>query len=566
MSANLTAARVTRPRTRDVIKLSKDGKYHFNPSQLKDIVVNVPPVFAQAGYYLVAVQAPNGNMNVGLTNKINIADISTIDDVTRLFQVKKIVSGPETLKEKKERKELFQNLVFSLGSEHEAKEGNLWVRSSLDTEYIRIEAASKNLQAVVDVLAAHMIVHPTDEYFRDRIFDLVCQALTAQVKYLQSFVGASEKEKTSLGDVLVEHGVPAWFYSRFGSQKFEHPRDKPLWTVFFKASIEKSLFLTIHEVRSPKIQEMFMEFPGFEELAIFVNALTVNDDNVEDSKKSKLFVPPRGFEAEIISEIKPARAPVDTSSFKEESLIWNVSRMGLLGVTNPNGHRDQLWRDLFGVEVEQGEKFNPKDLLAKSQVQKYDLYTKPTEKMIMDHMSNAGIPARLVPKVRDFVHILFPKEKHKDEEKAFPWKRLDMFEISYKYQFWGDQKRRLHDKVPRSVDALIKVDRNTDSFRKFAESEYFKKHLTLKGGTSNESIPNSALTQRSLALLAKVKKHETFSYMAPILRTYLGSFVNPKFMDLAATEISMRLANYVEGDFEDDEASEEEEDSGLADF
>jgi len=577
MSAQPTTARTTGSGRNQTIKLAKDGKFHLTVSQFQDIVVNVPPTFSQAGLFLVAAQAPNGTMNVGLTDKFNIGDLKPIEDVNRLFGIRKIISGPETVKEKAENKINLQNMVYRLAKKESLEYDQIWVRSSLDTEFLRIQTSSMYLEDALNKVASFNDVHESDRLFRKTICILIQGCLMAQVGYLQTFVGETEKEKLPLGHFLLEAGVPSWFYNRFALQKFDHPRDKPMWTIFFRSSLEKSFVLTLEEALHDKVKSNLELFPGVLEVQFYASSIEVHQDDKEALKKSKLIVPPRGFEKNVISDIKPARPPVDLTRFKDETLIWNSSRFGLLGVSNPNGDRVALWKQLYGVDVD--EKFSPQQAMLDTKVTVLDLYKNPTENMVVTFMEKIGIPARLMHLVKAKRRFLFPTKAEWDETLKIEAKEdgVPLVMVPYKMgiQFTSEffpevlQEEILAIKRDNKffISSLIKTDRDRDDYKSFMSSSFYERTFGSQVKKKAVGMPNSALTKTALTLVKKIGGHDKFSFMTDQVKIYLGSFIDKRLMDIAAVEISNRLANYDEEIFfDEDNPPIQEEAAELNDF
>jgi len=587
MSAQPTTARTTSSGKNQSIKLARDGKFHLTVSQFQDVVVNVPVMFSQAGLFLVAAQAPNGTMNVGLTDNFNVGDLKPIEDVNRLYGIKKIISGPETIKEKAENKMNLQHVVYRLVKQ-EALKDQIWVRSSLDTEFLRIQSSSRFLEDALDKVASFNDVHDSDRLIRRAICQMIQGCFEAQVDYLRTFVGESEKDKVPFGEFLLKFGVPAWFYNRFALQKFDHPRDKPMWTIFFRSSLEKSFTLTLEEANDPAIAQSLENFPGFAELSHYTNSIVVEQDDKEDASKSKFFVPPRGFEKDIIADIKPARLPTDMSKFKDMSMIWNMSRFGLLGVSNPNGDRVALWKELFDVNIE--EKFSPADAMKETKRVAYDLYLKPSIPTVGKFMEKVGLPARLAKTVTDNRQNLFPTmeewntkykvyEEVKIEGKEIPDRKWNVprirvpMEIGFVYDpTLGptiNQSEILELRRERSncVSSMIRFDDGRDDYKDFESSAFFERTFVPPNKKKASSMPNSALTNTAMLLVKRIANHPQFAFMGDQVKIFLGSFISRKLMDLAAVEISNRLANYDEEIFFDDQAPPEEEDvPELANF
>jgi len=517
-------------------------------------MVNVPPVFAQAGLSIIAAQTPAGVMNVGLTGDFNLAKLKPIDDIGKLAAIRRLIAGPEAQKEKEENRIILQNVVFSIMAEKNIDKEKVLVKSNFDTENIRVQQAFANLKTNNKLILAAGTTSEADVYMKATSLEMIERIHDALIMYLCSLISEEETEKIPLSDFIIGKGVPAWVYTRFALMKLELHQDKPYWSLFFKQSMEKSITFTLREVMNSEIREAMEGFPGFNDLVQYCEHVKEHFPEKEgDDNKIKFLILPRGLEYDLIlNDLSGARAFVDTTTFKDYSFLWNTSRLGMLGISNPYGDRYALYKSYFGIEIEpDDEKASFKDEVKKIGP-KYvpELCYAPTKVRIQGFFQNVGIPARLSDLVDYLGPGLFPgplTERPEEEVKLNPeWKEKfpptsrSPIAIGDKKTLYPERVIR-YKRIKRTYLDLATVERNSDRFREFEKTPYFQKNLTLKVSISRPRDGGAALTKKALGCVKIVAKTEAVRYLAPAIQNFLSGFSVQEIMDLAADDIVNRL-------------------------
>jgi hypothetical protein len=550
----MSTANNARRRKDDVIRMNKEGKYLLNPSQLGQVRVNVPNAFIQAGVSIALVQTPAGIVNVGLTHDFDVGKLKPIDDLGKLFQIKKIVSGPEARKEKRENRQLLQNFVFNTMVDKSIKTDDLVVRNGLDAELVRYVHAVEILEENEVIVLAAARTCELDKYLVSFVLNQMDRAHVAIMDFLMSYVSDRETEKKPFKDFLMEAGVTQWVYSKVAQSKIEIGRDQPFWTLFYKTSMEKSIVLTVEEVEKAAIKEAYANYPGFAEVYAYV-AQTVplldKELTQEVKGKIKLYMHPVGLEYELLQRtVVPARPTVDVSPYKEYSKIWNLSRLGLLGIANPDGSREDLFKQLFGVDISDEEKLDiPKIIrdLGPDFMLKGPLLG--TEESVSKFFRNVGIPSRLNDLVKAVGPFIFPKQddkKENDQEVIFTG-----VPIGIRTRMAIPPVKRLE--IKPSLRQMTSVIRRKDDFETFERSPYYVRNLSFDVKAPKLRGAGTAFTKKAIGLLEVVKKSKECSYLSIPIGNFLGTFKLPEMMDLASDEIYNQLRSKAYLDFEDDQ-------------
>jgi len=490
-------------------------------------------------------------MNVGLTGDFNLAKLRPIEDIGKLAAIRRLIAGPEAQKEKEENRLILQNVIFSLMEEKGIDADKILVKSNIDTENIRVQQALLNIAGNERLFRSAGITCPLDEWLKGFSLEMNERIHDALVMYLLSLVSSEETERIPLSDFLIGKGVPAWVYSRFALTKQELPQDKPFWSLFFKSSMEKSINFTLKEIVDDSIRDAMEGFPGFAELVYYCEQTKDHfPKKVDDYVKVKLMILPRGLEYDLIQgDLSGARSFVDTTEFKDYSFLWNTSRLGMVGITNPYGDRFALYRSYFGLDAEEDdEKFSFKERIKALGLEFVpDLLKNPNVNAVERFFQHAGIPARLSELARQIGPAVFPgprkilnKPEEKKGEQVIPavYHSEPVLGIGNKKDY---KKRVIRYVRQKDYSALKNVNRNSDAFRKFEQTPYFQKNLVLKVSISKPRDGGAALSKKALGCVKIVAKTEAVRYLAPAIQNFLSGFMVQEIMDLAADDIINRL-------------------------
>jgi len=375
------------------------------------------------------------------------------------------------------------------------------------------------------------------------------------MNFLVAYVSDQETEKNPFKDFLYEAGVTGWVYSKIAQSKIEIGRDQPFWSLFYRTSMEKSIVITLEEVLSEPIASAYQDFPGFEEVRTYVvGSMTILKEEIASKLKAKikLYMHPVGLEYELLQRtVVPARPTVDTTPYKEFSKIWNLSRLGLLGIANPDGSREELFKQLFGIDISLEEKLDiptiVKDLGPKFVLKGPHV---GTEQSVERFFRNVGIPARsmdLVKKVRPF--LFKGKEIDAGDQKAG--------DPDYGIQI-GSLTQQVKPLVARLdnrpiLRRMFSAERNKDLFEEFERSPYYVRNLSFDVKAPRARGAGTAFTRKAIGLLEKIKKSAECSYLSIPVGNFLGTFKLPEMMDLASDEIYNQLRSKAYLEFEDDQ-------------
>jgi len=541
--------------------MNREGKYLINPSQLSQVKVNVPNAFLSAGINVVLVQTAAGTVNVGLAHKFDIGSLKPIDDLGKIFQIKKIISGPEARKEKRESRERFQNFIFNMMVEKCIRTNDLVVRNGLDTELEKYASVIDYLEYNESVVLASAKTCDLDKFLVNFLIDQMDRIHSAVMSYLASYVTSQETEKIAFKEFLIENGVTDWLYTKIAQNKVELQRDQAIWTLFFKASLEKSFTITMLETQHVKIQEAHIGFPGFEDLVKYCEKVMglVKDPKDDSLKKVKMFLFPKGMEYDLLQkQIIAARTPLDTTEFREYSKIWNLSRLGLLGIANPDGSREDLLKFLYKIDISDDEKIDIPSAMKEKKPDDKSGLVNGDKKSVLKFFQHVGIPARLTDQVLDLADYIFPpdevEEKTEDgaeSTKQVPFQGEIGKVLRSEYHFTPAKRER------KPFKHYIRADRNRDKFEEFEKSPYYVRNLAfdIKGPKLRGS--GTALTKKSLDLLKVIKKKEEVVYLHTTVENFLSGFKLPEMMDLAAEEIYNQLRSKAYLDYEDDNDNDE---------
>jgi len=503
-----------------VLKRGPNGKLQLPISELRNIAVRIPPGGLPAGYRVVFMQDVAANTTVGITK--DDIDVTPIEDVTRLYEIPRLVKKCEDDVARASKTLTAQRLLFDRTDAKEREDSKIEPSPEYEAAAIDSHAASEIIVENVRILEQSEGKVPEENLARNFLVEESYRILQVAKKWLLDMAKGKPTPKTLLS-ALKEAGISNWVYTRLMKPVPDTTRS---WSRFlFPKDPSKGIRMTAKEFSSTMSDNKSGQILFAASTAIFTTVELYGETRGNKSDKEASYpLIPVFTDLKELAQVRVKSFKLDCISKLLQSILSAIYNMARAILPLEEDSRKQMLPLLF-----KDPDYDPNQLQAPLQ----QIVEKPSQEFIF--WKTMEDPKVFLKAMEYYGTPKLTLDKLESKEFTSPIRPVTIPKI-------GDIPK-LSPKM-ENVSIKPRVGHMEPDFIKFQSLLEERGILQRRKKERNRRVLYTFMPQaNSKAVLDLVNKVKTFQPIIADVERFLNSIKNSKIRESAAEQLYAALSN-----------------------